>query len=273
MDQELLGLALFCAHALGWEWRRRSRAAQVFERAYWAERKGRARVELEMKRLTEVRLNTDAGFFVQPIGSIASCYRQCIGTPRQGLLVPASRASLTLTTNISPEILDGLHEFTHVWLTFKFHLNTNSLKEAKAFTPLDHKQFTFKAKIFPPMLKEKKGVFATRSPHRPNPIGVTLARIASVDKARRTVHLTACDLVEGTPVLDIKPYVGAYDSVPDARVPRWIDESIHTRNRVTVDAAVHAQVAALQDKLRQFKHDPIGFTHGTPYIAVRLYAC
>lgn len=84
------------------------------------------------------------------------------------------------------------------------------------------------------MLKRKVGVLSTRSPHRPNPIGetssligacalilildphcnagVTLARIDSVDKSRRLVRLSACDLVHGTPVLDIKPYVPFYDS-------------------------------------------------------------
>jgi tRNA (Thr-GGU) A37 N-methylase len=90
-------------------------------------------VEQEMKKLAEVQLNTSEGFFVQPIAMIESCYRQCVGTPRQGALVPASRATLILASNMSPESLDGLDEFSHIWLTFKFHLNTNTLKEAKAF--------------------------------------------------------------------------------------------------------------------------------------------
>lgn len=119
---------------LSWEYIRHIRRLEHFETAYWAERRGRARVELEMKKLSEVQLNTSEGFFVQPIGHIESCYRQCVGTPRQGALVPSSRASLVLTTNMSPESLDGLDEFSHVWLTFKFHLNTNTLKEAKAFS-------------------------------------------------------------------------------------------------------------------------------------------
>jgi tRNA (Thr-GGU) A37 N-methylase len=65
-------------------------------------------------------------------------------------------------------------------------------------------RFTFTAKITPPMLKEKKGVLATRSPHRPNPVGVTLARVERVDKRTRKVFLSACDLVDGTPILDLK---------------------------------------------------------------------
>ena len=173
-----------------------------YEAAYWSERRGRAQVEREMKRISNIQLNTSEGFFIQPIGHIESCYRHCIGTPRQGLLVPESRASLKLTTNISPEALVGLENFSHVCISFKFHLNTNTLKESKAFS----KGSTFTAKISLPMLKgtQKIGVLATRSPHRPNPIGITLAQVDRVDKKNRTVYLKACDLVNGTPVLDIK---------------------------------------------------------------------
>jgi hypothetical protein len=71
-------------------------------------------------------------------------------------------------------------------------------------------------------------VFATRSPHRPNPLGMTPVRLLGVEG--RTVRLGACDLVDGTPVFDVKPYVPAYDSFPDAKAG-WIAE---------VDAAVNA---------------------------------
>lgn len=105
-----------------------SRLSRRYLKAYWGERRGRTRLEREIKKLTDIRLNTADGFYVQPIGEISSCYRQCIGTPRQGLLAPASRAAITLNTLISPEALVGLEEFSHVWITFKFHLNTNTLK-------------------------------------------------------------------------------------------------------------------------------------------------
>ena len=205
------GLLLAAVHWLVWECLRARRGHAHYETAYWAERRGRARVEQEMRKLTDVQLNTEQGFFVQPIARIESCFRQCVGTPRQGLLVPSSRSLLKLTNNMSPEALDGLEEFSHVWLTFKFHLNTNTLKEAKAFTgavensqvsacdcnhlflqppysPPHHvcvfeQKYTFTAKITPPMLKEKKGILATRSPHRPNPFGVTLAKIEKVQHA------------------------------------------------------------------------------------------
>ena len=198
----LLAAVTMCA----WQYYRSQRNVKKYENAYWGERRGRARVEQEMKRISNIQLNTDQGFFVQPIGEIHSCYRQCIGTPRQGLLAPGSRATIKLTSHISPESLVGLDSFSHVWITFKFHLNTNTLKESKNFTS----RSTFNAKITLPMLKKKLGVFATRSPHRPNPVGITLAKIDRFDKKTNTIFLSACDLVEGTPVLDVKVHYVSY---------------------------------------------------------------
>ena len=235
-----------------------------YEDAYWGERRGRARVEQEMRKIANVQLNTEKGFFVQPVGVIHSVYRQCVGTPRQGGLVPSSRATLVLNSNVSPEALDGLEEFSHVWITFKFHLNTNTLKESKAFDGVldSKKRFTFTAKITPPMLKEKKGVLATRSPHRPNPVGVTLATIEGIDKKTRSILLSACDLVEGTPVLDVKPYVPAYDTVPNYRVPNWISETIDTRNTVIIKADAIEQANKIQNKFKHYKNEVILFLNG-----------
>ena len=224
-----------------------------YKQAYWGERKGRTRVEKEMKKIANIRLNTTEGFFVQPVGIISSCYRQCVGTPRQGLLVPESRSRITLTRNVSPEALEGLQDFSHVWITFQFHMNTNVLKESKAFTG----GATFNAKISLPVLKGGKvGVLATRSPHRPNPIGVTLAQIRSIDKNKRIVYLNACDLVEGTPVLDIKPYVPIYDSVPNYRVPEWLLDHVYSRNEVTIHPDVPAQVEKIKGKLFHYLNEP-----------------
>lgn len=130
------------------------------------------------------------------------------GTPRQGALAPSTRAKVVFQRSVSPEALIGLEHFSHVWIVFVFHMNTNG-KNSRAHQGLrsDSHRFTFPAKIAPPMLKERVGVFSTRSPHRPNPVGITLATIASIDQSARTVFLTGVDLVDGTPVLDIKPYV------------------------------------------------------------------
>lgn len=210
-----------------------------------------------MRKISDIKLMTgeNGAFFVQPIARVKSCYKQCIGTPRQGLLVPSSRAIICLDKNMSPEALDGLDKFSHVWLSFKFHLNSNVLKQAKAFqgsTVTNGQQngkFTFTAKITPPMLKKKVGVLSTRSPHRPNPIGITLAKIERVEKKTRSIYVSACDLVHDTPILDLKPYVPNYDSVPGAMIPDWIKDSIDTRNSVSLEAGVQEKSKAL---LKQF---------------------
>lgn len=264
-NSEVTGICIFTIYALASELLRHFVKHRHFENAYWGERRGRIRVEQEMRRLTEIQLNTTDGFFVQPVANIQSCFRQCVGTPRQGMLVPSSRCSLVLCSNVSPEALDGLEEFSHVWLTFSFHLNTNRLKEARAFAGTvknDSRKYTFTAKITPPMLKEKKGVFSTRSPHRPNPIGVTLAKIEKVDKKNHCIQLSACDLVDGTPVLDIKPYVPAYDTVTPFRIPTWIEETIDTRNTVTVSEKAISDVEKIKRKLKQYKNDPQLFMKG-----------
>ncbi len=232
-------------------WRRKTK----FEEAYWAERRGRARVEKEMRKISNIRLDISQGFFVQPIGEISSCYRQCIGTPRQGLLVPSSRASITLAKNVSSEAINGLQDFSHVWITFKFHLNTNILKESKAFSS----RATFNGKITLPMLKRKLGVFATRSPHRPNPIGVTLAQVRYIDKNKHTIYLSACDLVQGTPVMDIKPYVPAYDTVTPYRIPEWIESTVVTRNKVTIAPECLIYLEKVQARLKQYRNEPMEY--------------
>jgi hypothetical protein len=124
------------------------------------------------------------------------------------------------------------------------------------------------------MLKEKKGVLATRSPHRPNPIGVTLARVEKIDKKTRSVLLSACDLVHGTPVLDIKPYVPNYDAVEPCRVPAWIVETINTRNQVIISEEARAAVMdrKLQSKLKLYKNQPELFLTGTRCSAAQCNA-
>ncbi len=97
--------------------------------------------------------------------------------------------------------------FERVWLLWWFHRNT-----------------TWRPKVIPPRGPQKRrGVFATRSPHRPNALGLTPVRLLGVERGGRLLRLGPCDLVEGTPVFDIKPYVPAYDSFPGSRAG-WIDE-------------------------------------------------
>jgi tRNA (adenine37-N6)-methyltransferase len=114
--------------------------------------------------------------------------------------------------------LDQVQEFSHLWVLFLFDQNTNWTDALCT----DSARFTFTAKIAPPRLFGKRvGVFSTRSPHRPNPIGLTVVRVESVDEKRGCIHVSGVDMTDGTPILDVKPYI-PYDVVVDHRVPHWV---------------------------------------------------
>ena len=101
--------------------------------------------------------------------------------------------------------LDDLAGWEYLWVVFWFHLNPS-----------------WRPKVLPPRSTSgRKGVFATRSPHRPNPIGLSAVRLERVDGL--TLHLLDVDLVDGTPVLDLKPYVPYTDAHPQAR-SGWLDD-------------------------------------------------
>lgn len=137
-----------------------------------------------------------------PIGFIKSCYPDKFGVPRQSGLVKKAYSELKFKSEFQPEIsLQGLEGYSHLWIQFVFHLNSSA---------------RFHAKVHPPRLEgESIGVFATRSPHRPNPIGLSLVEIVEIKGD--TLILAGADLVDGTPVLDIKPYLPHIESVPAAR--------------------------------------------------------
>ncbi|XP_064619079.1 uncharacterized protein LOC135482713 isoform X2 [Lineus longissimus] len=142
---------------------------------------------------------SDASFLTsKPIGFIKSVFQFKNGTPRQPSVCQHSRGSLTIEqTNFNnPEhSLEGLHHFSHLWIIFVFHQNNNSCT---------------KAKVKPPRLDGAKvGLFSTRCPYRPNPIGLSLAKIEDIKGA--TIYLSGIDILDGTPVLDIKPYIPDYD--------------------------------------------------------------
>jgi len=166
---------------------------------------------------------------LRPIGFIESCFREKFGTPRQGALVPRAPARLRVLPEFIPEqSLVGLCEFSHVWLLFQFHLNTNK---------------GFLSKIHPPRLRGGTiGVFASRSPHRPSPIGLTLARLKAV--AGDTLLLEGVDLVNGTPVLDIKPYIPACDRPVRPRIG-WVNRWRAPRLKVEFTASALADLARL----------------------------
>lgn len=140
------------------------------------------------------------------IGIIHSCFKEKFGIPRQPSLAPLACASIELLPPYNqPEALTGLDASSHLWVQFVFHAN---------------KREDWKPRVKPPRLGGNKslGVFATRAPTRPAPIGLSVVKFQGVEQRGEQlfIHISGVDLLEGTPVLDIKPYVPYVDSVPGA---------------------------------------------------------
>lgn len=146
-------------------------------------------------------------FDFQPIGIIHSCYKEKFGIPRQPGLVTAATATLELYAPYDcPEALAELQGFSHVWVVFVFH---KAMRDQ------------WKPTVRPPRLggNQRIGVFASRAPFRPNPIGLSAVQLEEIQCANGhcELKLRGTDLLDGTPVLDIKPYVPYADALPDAR--------------------------------------------------------
>uniref|UniRef100_M4C6X9 TsaA-like domain-containing protein n=1 Tax=Hyaloperonospora arabidopsidis (strain Emoy2) TaxID=559515 RepID=M4C6X9_HYAAE len=175
------------------------------------ERIGRTSAEREAREALQQQQET-TGYRFEAIAHVRSCFADRRGTPRQGGLVKNARAFVKFKTRISPASLEALEHFSHLWVLFVFHENTNLTKSAS--------KSTFPAKIAPPRLGGKKvGLFSTRTPHRPNSIGLSVVKIEAVYD--RCIEISGHDLVNGTPVLDVKPYVPA-DCVLEHVVPDWV---------------------------------------------------
>lgn len=168
------------------------------------ERTGRIRAEVKLRQLNPSAVSSNEGWTIHPIGTISSPYTKRMGTPRQPTLVPSSRGILDLT--VPAACVDGLSEYSHIWILFQFHANVPSNR----------------TKIRPPRAPYKMGQLATRSPHRPNALGLSLVQLEKVEGTR--LHLRGLDLVHGTPVYDIKPYNPWDQPATDVRVPDWVTQ-------------------------------------------------
>lgn len=163
----------------------------------------------------------DASFTYRPIGIVRTPYARRIDAPHQPTVVEGTEtgspaeATLELDAALPETALRDLQGFARIWLIFAFHLS-------EGWAPL----------VQPPRgPRTKRGVLATRSPHRPNAIGLSAVELVAVEG--RTLRLRGVDLLDGTPVLDLKPYVPYADAFPGIAAG-WID---------AVDAATGAHSA------------------------------
>ncbi len=144
---------------------------------------------------------------MQAIGVVHSNYRERFATPRQPVLDAAQPAEIRLNAGLNfHQALQDLNGFSHIWVIYWMHLN-------QGWNPT----------VIPPRgPKIRRGLFATRAPHRPNSIGLSAVRLKKING--RVLHIEGHDMLDGTPVLDIKPYIPYADAIPDAS-SGWLDEA------------------------------------------------
>lgn len=141
---------------------------------------------------------------LSPIAYIHTEFSEKFGVPRQSGLAGSLCGTVVFEPEYrSPEALRGLDGFSHLWLIWGFSANRHG---------------EWQPTVRPPRLggNERMGVFATRSPYRPNPLGLSCVEIERIDMDAATIYVRGADLMDGTPIYDIKPYIRYADSRPDA---------------------------------------------------------
>jgi len=149
----------------------------------------------------------------RPIGVIRTPFKSPKGVPIQ----PSAGKGIRGVVEVFPEYVEGLKDlegFSHIILVYHFHLVKKSL-----------------LRVIPYMDNETRGVFATRAPARPNPIGISVVRLIEIRGNK--LYVEDIDIVDGTPLLDIKPYVPEFDYRPKARIG-WLEKRVR-RLKVTRD--------------------------------------
>ncbi len=156
-------------------------------------------------------------YALYPIGIIQSPFREKYEAPRQGVVGKPRNAKIHLYPKLNlDQALKDLEGFERVWILYWFHLARS-----------------WNAVVIPPRASRiKRGVFATRAPHRPNPIGLTAVKLISVKKL--IVEVEGVDLIDGTPILDIKPYIPYADSFPDSNIG-WLEPFVKAQDALGYD--------------------------------------
>lgn len=179
---------------------------------------------------------------VKAIAHIETPFKEKFGVPRQAGLVDYEARVVFEQEYRVAEAVRGLEDFDYLWLIWQFHL-----AEREEWSPT----------VRPPRLGGNKrvGVFATRSPFRPNSIGLSSVRLLRIEPGPVLV-VSGADLVNGTPILDIKPYISYADSHPEARSGFAIDAPERLEVVVPQDIACHLPQALLQPLVDTIAQDP-----------------
>ena len=207
---------------------------------------------------------------ITPIAHFRNAFPTKFGVPRQSGIINELRGSIIFEPAYrNADALRGLEGFDYLWLVWEF--SANKTKEERGVS-------SWQPTVRPPLLggNTQMGVFATRSPYRPNPIGLSSVRIERIEftaKDGPVIHVLGADLMDGTPIYDIKPYVAYADCHPGAR-SGFVDE--HRWQELTVIFPEHLQGYFLPESLEalakvlaldprpQYQDDPEKI-YGMPY--------
>lgn len=202
-------------------------------------------------------------FSMEPIARIHTDFSTKFGVPRQSGLVEALEAEIIFEPPYrEPAALRGLEGFSHLWLVWVFHQAAG-----RPWSPT----------VRPPRLggNRRMGVFATRSPFRPNPVGLSAVKLAGIEAAGPSgpvLRVRGADLVDGTPILDIKPYLPYADCIPEASggfapqpalAPLTVEISPALLERVPPERREALEAVLAQDPRPRYQADPeriYGFT-------------
>jgi tRNA-Thr(GGU) m(6)t(6)A37 methyltransferase TsaA len=148
---------------------------------------------------------------IQPIGVIETPFREVAGTPIQPSRANGARGRVRIDRRFQSGLKD-LAGFERIWLIYGFHKTPGS-----------------NLLVTPFLDRQQRGVFATRAPSRPSPIGISVVRLLAVREG--VLDVADVDIIDGSPLLDIKPYVPEFDCYPDSKAG-WFDES-NSKRRLT----------------------------------------
>jgi tRNA-Thr(GGU) m(6)t(6)A37 methyltransferase TsaA len=197
---------------------------------------------------TDQKTNFDVTFCFKPIGYVHCAQRYRYEAPRQAVFAENEGIIRFKPDQNFEQALRDLEGFDRLWVIYCFHLN-------QTWNPL----------VRPPVAgtEEKVSVFATRSPHRPNPVGMSCVELVKIDGL--DVHIRNFDMLDKTPVLDLKPYIPAADAFPEARTG-WLEKTAVEHYEVTFTAAAAEKAAWILSVSKldlkrfceiQLGHDPL----------------
>lgn len=196
---------------------------------------------------------------IKPIAHIHTAFPEKFGVPRQSGLAKNLQGTIIFEKEYrNPDALRGLEGFSHLWLIWEFSANRRSEGE-------------WQPTVRPPRLggNAHMGVFATRSPFRPNPLGLSCVRIAAIDLDTPdgpVIHVTGADLMDGTPIYDIKPYIRYADSRPEA-VCGYVDSLRERSLKVIMPSELSARITdkeVIPSLIETLQLDPRPSYHDDP---------